>query len=307
MNIQKGNRVKHVTLEAWGIGQVLEDLVGPYARVFFTEVGEKKLKPDFLVVVEGSAGDSGVLDNLRRRPSKKMTRYRTIAELRQWFLGTFPDGFYGAPYVEQERDSKVAARDLLSSLLGESQYSALLAESNFHEICKRALQVLNKTNLVFPNEKKSLKVGLKQAKGQELFAKSLFDLLYGKSEPQQRFESFAGCLVEIGAAKWTLASYFQFFHDPTEQMFVKPGVTQAAADICNFELNYRPELNWNTYESVLKFSQHLFSTLSELKPRDFIDIQSFIWCAERIADGDDKKEDRKRVVRRKKSAPETEE
>jgi uncharacterized protein DUF3553 len=307
-NVQKGNRVKHITQEVWGIGQVL-DMVGEYASVFFTEVGEKKLKPDFLVPLEGSAGDSGVLDNLRKRPSKKMTRYRTVAELRQWFLSAFPEGFYGAKYLEQERDYKVAACEFLKSVLDESTYSALLAESNFEEICKRALQVLNKTNLVFPNEKMALKDGLKEAKGQELFARSLFGLLFGNSEPQPRFESFTACLEEIGAAKWTVATYFQFLNNPNEQMFVKPSVTQAAADICAFELNYRPELNWTTYESVLKFSHHLFSTLSDLKPRDFIDIQSFIWCAERIADGDEKKEEppkrRARGESRKRKASKT--
>ena len=61
-------------------------------------------------------------------------------------------------------------------------------------------------------------------------------------------------------------------------MFLKPEVTKTGAEICGFELNYRTEPNWLTYSKLLEFSQYLFKSLSELKPRDMIDVQSFIWC-----------------------------
>ena len=90
--------------------------------------------------------------------------------------------------------------------------------------------------------------------------------------------AFAKVLEELGADKWTTVSYFLFILLPEKYMFVKPTVTQNAAEISAFELNYRPQLNWLTYKSVLEFSEYLQSELVELKPRDMIDVQSFMWC-----------------------------
>ena len=61
-------------------------------------------------------------------------------------------------------------------------------------------------------------------------------------------------------------------------MFVKPNMTKNAAEISAFEINYDPELNWLTYNSILRFSEYLKKALSELKLRDMIDVQSFMWC-----------------------------
>ena len=58
----------------------------------------------------------------------------------------------------------------------------------------------------------------------------------------------------------------------------KPTITQHAAALCGFEINYRPEVNWLTYDLVLKFSQYLKDELVDLRPRDMIDVQSFMWC-----------------------------
>lgn len=93
-----------------------------------------------------------------------------------------------------------------------------------------------------------------------------------------RFNEFADCLLDLGANKWTIATYHLFIADPDNQMFLKPVVTQDAADVCAFELNYRPDPNWLTYRSLLQFSKYLMSNLADLKPKDMIDIQSFIWC-----------------------------
>ena len=65
---------------------------------------------------------------------------------------------------------------------------------------------------------------------------------------------------------------------PDEHIFLKPTITQHAADICAFEINYRPELNWLTYKSVLEFANYLKESIKKEKPRDMIDIQSFMWC-----------------------------
>ena len=103
-------------------------------------------------------------------------------------------------------------------------------------------------------------------------------LLHGSDEPSERFGNFVAALDDMGATKWTTATYFSFLCHTDSQMFVKPTITQNAAALCRWEINYQPKVNWQTYSLILKLAGHLFEELAELEPRDFIDIQSFMWC-----------------------------
>jgi hypothetical protein len=102
--------------------------------------------------------------------------------------------------------------------------------------------------------------------------------LYSEEELENRFVAFAKVLENIDAAKWTTATYFLFIVHPEKHMFVKPTITQYSSELCGYEVNYKPQLNWLTYKSVLGFSEYIRSEISELKPRDMIDVQSFMWC-----------------------------
>ena len=163
-------------------------------------------------------------------------------------------------------------------LLGKEVFFGLLESEDYSEIVKRALKVANATNLIFPNEKMSLKDGLQSSEAQKNFCRALFSLLYGEDELEKRFADFAKVLEDIDAAKWTTASYFLFIIHPHKYMFVKPTITQYSSELCGYEVNYKPQLNWLTYKSVLGFSEYIKAEISELKPRDMIDVQSFMWC-----------------------------
>jgi hypothetical protein len=142
-------------------------------------------------------------------------------------------------------------------------------------VCRRALRVSNATNLIFPNEKMALKDGLEVPAHQQAFATALFNLLYGDDDLKPRFEGYADMLEGVGAAKWTIATYFLLIVYPEAYVFLKPTVTQHAGDISGFEIHYRPDLNWRTYASVLGFANYLKTELVELSPRDMIDVQSY--------------------------------
>jgi hypothetical protein len=287
MKFAQGERVSHPNKPDWGIGQVLNDSDGDDVRVFFVGIGEKSLKLQYanLIPVQGQEAKNTILDNLKIVQKGGTTKYKSLSLLIDNFLRTFPDGFYGESYNRHERDYKLKAHRLMVSSLDKENYDSLLASYDYSEICKRVLAVVNKTNLIFPNEKMSLKDGLKSEPNMRLFCESLYGLLYGEGDLESRFNPFADCLIEMKSSKWTVLSYFLFITFPSKHMFLKPGVTQRAAAICGFELNYRPELNWLTYSKLAEFSQHLFKELSVLKPRDMIDIQSFIWCTAKIDEG----------------------
>ena len=219
-----------------------------------------------------------VLDNLRVPAQSGRIRYQSLPESIERFLGRYPEGFYSDRFAAEERDYKVRAHQLAQDLLSEGELARLLSANDFVEVARRALRVSNATNLIFPNEKMALKDGLESPSNQQAFATALFDLLYGDNDLKPRFERYADILEGIGAAKWTIATYFLFIVYPEEYVFLKPTITQNAAAISGFEIHYRADLNLRTYASVLAFAKYLKAELVELSPRDMIDVQSFMWC-----------------------------
>jgi len=280
MPLKKGDRVRHPIQDKWGLGEVLEDSNGEKVRVFFVGVGEKtiSLKHVTLDCIPKDEAAHPILDNLRVPDESGRIRYQSLPESIERFLERFPQGFYGDRFTKEERDYKVRAHQLAQDLLSKSEMARLLAANDWGEVCRRALRVSNATNLIFPNEKMALKDGLEVPSNQQAFAIALFNLLYGDDDLKLRFEKYTDILEGIGAAKWTIATYFLFIVYPKEYMFLKPIVTQNAADISGFEIHYRPDLNWRTYASVLAFANYLKAELVRFSPRDMIDIQSFMWC-----------------------------
>jgi hypothetical protein len=283
MTLLVGDRVKHPTLhDQWGPGEVLAIAPDGKMTVVFALGGQKTLKGITLQRLEGVDGADPVLDR-RKSPmkGKAKVRPRVFSTLREVFLRLFPGGFSDPAYLAQERDPKLSANQAFGETLGEGEFENLLREKAFSEISKRALAIVNATNatnLGFPNEIVSLKDGLAGKREHELFARSLGALLYGSGEYRTRFEPFIDVLEQIGANKWPVATYFPFVAFPQDHMFFKPEVTKRAAEACNFELNYRVELNWWTYESLLRFTAALRELITDLEPRDNIDMQSFIFC-----------------------------
>lgn len=62
-------------------------------------------------------------------------------------------------------------------------------------------------------------------------------------------------------------------------MFLKPEVTKdhAARVGHPFASVYEPRLSFEVYASLLDLAERTDTELHDLKPRDLIDIQSFVW------------------------------
>lgn len=76
---------------------------------------------------------------------------------------------------------------------------------------------------------------------------------------------------------WPLVSVFGFIARPDEHIFLKPNTTRAAARAYGFDLDYHSRPSWRTYTSLLEFAAVVRRDLRDLRPRDMIDIQSFMW------------------------------
>ena len=283
---RKGDRVKHPVKSEWGVGEVLEDECAGRVSIYFGRLGDARtlsLEHVSPLSVSGEEADDPLLRNLTlstERPRRVATLPSSLPEAVSKFLSDYPGGFYSERYQEQERRYKDAAVAFMDEQLGEGALGNLLADEQWEEIGTRARRVVSKTNLVFPNEAMALSDALKDPANARQFAESLGELLSDDGGAQQRFEKFAACLEDLDAAKWTIASYFQFLKWPQTHVFVKPTITRDVAALFSKEIAYRPELNWATYSAVQSMARDLRQAIERegLAPRDMVDVQSFMWC-----------------------------
>lgn len=70
---------------------------------------------------------------------------------------------------------------------------------------------------------------------------------------------------------------FRLYRPAEKAYFLKPKVTQAAARAYGFDFQYRSKLSRETYASLLEFAETIRRDLADLKPRDMIDVQPFVW------------------------------
>jgi hypothetical protein len=78
---------------------------------------------------------------------------------------------------------------------------------------------------------------------------------------------------------WPLVSVFGFIAQPEQHFFLKPNVTKIAAREYDYDFQYKSRPNWRTYLDLLGFAETVRRDLraAGLKPRDMIDLQSFLW------------------------------
>ena len=198
------------------------------------------------------------------------------------FLRYFKTGFTDEKYIAWERQYKVDAHLRFQEKLDRSSFKKLLSSKSYDYISQAAIQTEAKTNLLFSFEKIAIRDAVRSAEGAELFAAGLYEWLYGSGLVQRRFEKFADVISHLPRKQtrvltWPLITVFGFIADPNNHIFLKPKVTRAAAEKYRFDFDYITPPNWDTYESVLAFADQVRRDTKQLRPKDYIDLQSFIW------------------------------
>jgi hypothetical protein len=213
---------------------------------------------------------------------KTLTRKQPVERSRKKFLRNFPRGYMGNKYIAWERDYKWQAHKSWKEQLDKPLYEALLKARKYEEIATIAIRIESRTNLLFSFEKMALRDAVKTTEGAKNFAEGLYEYVYGKESLKERFENWAEALRKLPVVKtrvhtWPLQTVFGFIANPKEHIFLKPRVTQAAAKAFGFQFEYASKPNWKTYKSILDFAAAVKKETIDLKPRDYIDLQSFIW------------------------------
>ncbi|HEU4633166.1 MAG TPA: hypothetical protein VFS22_04230 [Flavisolibacter sp.] len=214
--------------------------------------------------------------------AKKDPVQKARLRCRKKFLYYFPGGFTDTTYLAWERKYKMDAHFAFQQQLNREDFGRLLNARRFSEIASRAVRIETKTNLLFSFEKMALRDAVKTTAGARAFATGLYNYIYGGESLQDRFEVFAEVIATLPRRQtrvltWPLQTVFGFLGNPHEHIFVKPRVTQVAAGKYQYNFVYKSRPNWETYQSMLDFAEQVRRDVRDLKPQDYIDLQSFIW------------------------------
>lgn len=217
-----------------------------------------------------------------RSPSTVPRKYPGAAQCRRKFLRFFPGGFYDDTYLAWERDYKWSAHVRWQEQLERSAFQQLLRREKFREISDAAIRIESRTNLLFSFEKMAIRDAVRSPGGARSFALGLYDFLHGLGTEKQRFESWCEVLRALPRKQtrvltWPVLTVFGFLAYPQRHIFLKPNVTRKAADLYGFNFQYQSRTAWHTYASLLRFADTTRTDLEDLRPRDRIDIQSFLW------------------------------
>jgi hypothetical protein len=158
----------------------------------------------------------------------------------------------------------------------------MLKSGRYLEVGQIAARIESKTNLLFSFEKMAFRDAVKQESGANIFAEGLYELLYGRGNEAAKFENWCDAVAKLPRAQTRVLTHpvvtvFPFIAAPDRHIFLKPTVTKRAADAYGYEFNYNSRPSWEVYSSLLVFAKKIKRDLATMKPRDLIDIQSFIW------------------------------
>jgi hypothetical protein len=138
------------------------------------------------------------------------------------------------------------------------------------------LAVFRATNMLSPFEKTRLQEVLRGPRADDFVqAAARFTLERSASD----LIAMEQALKPHDNAKWTVATYLPYLWRPDIHMFLKPEVTKDFAIRVGhrFASDYEARLDLAVYEGLLDLVSRTADELADLKPRDRVDIRSFIW------------------------------
>jgi hypothetical protein len=218
----------------------------------------------------------------RRLVGKERRLSKQALRARRKFLRIFPNGFRDHDYIDLERTYKWKAHEAWENVLGKRAFADFIAGERYIDIASAAVRIESRTNLLFSFEKMALRDAVRTRPAAKLFALALYDFLYGSERMETRFEAWIRALERLPRRQtrvltWPLATVFGFIARPAEHFFLKPTVTREAARRYGIQLAYSPRPSWPIYQGLLEFVGGVRRDIRDLKPRDMIDLQSFLW------------------------------
>ncbi|QNN21756.1 DUF3553 domain-containing protein [Planctomycetales bacterium ZRK34] len=287
-----GMIVVHPARPKWGPGKVVR-VEYDKVHVIWRDLPEqeaKKIVSSVVPLTLAPIQHDPILDNLPplveedgtlKLPAERLTVKQAVEQ----FRAIFPQGFNDPKYLGNsdygERTYKWAAHELFVATLGNGQLRDLIA-TDTAEAVVRVERCVGRVNLLYPTEAAALRDAMKDGDAARNFLSTLADLLDTDRPNEELFAPYAKAVIDLPAergrvATWPVATIMPYLAQPNRHMFLKPTITEKAASVLAFNLNYQPTPNWLTYSSLLRMSEVYRDKLQDLVPRDMIDVQSFFW------------------------------
>jgi hypothetical protein len=218
--------------------------------------------------------------SLARERAKVHPDYFGYSGAKSRLLHVFPEGLAGQTYVDWERRYKLDAKAYLDLHLPLEQAHNAVADN-----CRSALRTFQKTNLLSQFEKARIAELLRGIRGSD-FIKAAAEFADGAIK--SGLFTMERLLREHGQPSWPVATYLAFLWRPHEHMFLKPKTTvDFARRVGNgFADSYSSEFRAEVYASLLGLAEETELEISDLAPRDRIDVQGFIWIVGNYTEAD---------------------
>jgi hypothetical protein len=197
------------------------------------------------------------------------------------FFRYFPGGFYDQTYLDWERDYKLRATERFRTELAPSELRGLIRAGRHAEVAARAVAIEARTNLLYSFEKMALRDAIRSRRAAALFAEGLLAFTTG-APSKASFDRWCDVVASLPRRQtrvftWPVVTVFGFLARPDVHLFLKPTVTKRAAAAYGFDFRYASGPNWETYASLIEFAALVRRDARSFRPRDMIDLQSFIW------------------------------
>lgn len=183
--------------------------------------------------------------------------------------------FKSRRYLEDEREYKIHAVEKLRNFLEQQAFKQLIETDNIEEAHIQIRRAMSGNNLLNQWDVRPILDGEPAT-----LVRAMYELLYGNTPFDQRFEAWIAGLSQTNAKCWPSATYHLMLHDPAQHIFVKPMPFRALIK------QIKPSINWQThptaaaYQQLRELSAAILDRLRSLGARDMIDVQSFIWIVQ---------------------------
>jgi hypothetical protein len=227
-------------------------------------------------------GEPRSLPLRNRRADTKSSGNSALLRAKNKFYRLFPDGFEDETYLAWERNYKWEAHLEWQQHLNAARFGELLEEKQYIEIASRAVRIESGRSLLFSFEKMALRDAVREKPGAKIFSEGLFMLLHGKAKLGERFQNWCEAVQSLPRKQtrvltWPLTTVFGFIAQPRTHIFLKPNTTKEAARRLGLPFAYISRPNWETYSSYMALANEVRTAIGDMRPRDMIDIQSFLW------------------------------
>ena len=187
-----------------------------------------------------------------------------------------------------EAGYKLATVRKADKQLSEPELRRLIDAEEYGEVIARLIEVGTDNNLLWNNQPQRGDLQLLHHDGLDrpAFCQAFFDLLYGSGATPVRLDQYVDWVSSQGLDsmnRWTLPTYFLFFLDHGNEIFVRPTSTRNFLKLGGWDIQFGTKPTGDDYARIRDAYRQLREELAAFGPRHMIDLHSFGWVAQEEA------------------------